>query len=66
MKKEKEKLTMAENHEFRHPTNQDTYVLVREIWKKYFNNLKWTGFLQKVFSLGLDKLKLQISQQNKK
>jgi len=55
----------TKNHEFRHPTDKDTYDLVRDLWKKYFFNLKWTGFQSKIFLLGLDQIKLQIAKQKK-
>jgi len=55
------------NHEFRIPTNKETYELVRiQLWRKFFNNYKWTGLLEKIFLLGIDQIKLQIAQQNQK
>lgn len=55
----------TKNHEFRHPTDKDSYDLVRDLWKRYFFNLKWTGFQSKIFLLGLDQIKLQIAKQKK-
>jgi hypothetical protein len=53
------------NYEIRFRVSSELYYATLEFYKNHFNNFKRTGFLEKVFLLGLNNLKEQLRKQNK-
>jgi hypothetical protein len=52
------------NYEIRFKTSKEIYSLSKQLSKDYFYELKRRSFFEKVFVLGLEKIKQEVRKQN--